>query len=178
MHITKTEEHGIRLVMRLAAEGQQMTVAELAAKENLPEPTVAKVLLLLRRGGLVTSERGRKGGYRLALDPGRISVGMVLRSLGDPLFEGRFCGTVLIPPAEGCPRVEGCGLRSVWRHIEAMIMEVLSGTTLADLLHSETSVASHLTQISTDSGRTQLKQHTMTEGAQSPGQTIQGALER
>ncbi|NOZ78116.1 MAG: Rrf2 family transcriptional regulator [Acidobacteria bacterium] len=178
MQITRTEEHGIRLIMRLAAEQKQMTVVELATMENMPEPTVAKVLLLLRRGGLVTSERGRRGGYRLARGADEISVGMVLQALGDPLFEGRFCGGLLVPPSQGCPRSQGCGLRSVWRHIEAMIMQVLSGTTLADLLHSETSVTSHVAQLWAEARTMDAEKETITAGAGRPVQPNEGAPHR
>jgi Rrf2 family transcriptional regulator, iron-sulfur cluster assembly transcription factor len=144
MRISKTEEHGVRLVMRLAAHGRQLTVTQLAELENLPEPTVAKVLLLLRRGGIVRAERGRHGGYSLSTSPSRISVGQVLESLGKPLFEGRFCYGVEVPDDRGCPREDGCGLRSVWRHIEMMVMRVLFGTSLNDLLHGEESVEAHV----------------------------------
>ena len=178
MQITKTEEHGIRLIMRLAAEQKQMTVIELAAMENLPEPTVAKVLLLLRRSGLVSSERGRKGGYKLARGANQISVAMVLQALGDPLFEGRFSGGLLVPSSRGCPRSEGCGLRSVWRHIEAMIMQVLSGTTLADLLGSETSVTSHVAQLWAETKTLDAQKETITAGARHPIQPNEGALHR
>jgi len=144
VRISKVEEHGVRLVMRLAAHDGRLTVSELAAGENLPETTVAKVLLPLRRAGLVHAERGRNGGYSLAARPREISVGEVLDALGDPLFRGRFCEGADPRADFSCPHEDGCGLRSVWRHIETMIMRVLSGTTLADLLHGEESVEEHV----------------------------------
>jgi Rrf2 family iron-sulfur cluster assembly transcriptional regulator len=144
MRISKAEEYGVRLVMRLAAHGRQLTVTQLAELENLPEPTVAKVLSPLRRGGIVRAERGRHGGYSLSASPSRISVGQVLEALGEPLFEGRFCYGTEAPDDRGCPREDGCGLRSVWRHIETMVMRVLFGTSLNDLLHGEESVEAHV----------------------------------
>ena len=144
MRISKAEEHGVRLVMRLAAHGGRLTVSELAEGENLPEPTVGKVLLPLRKAGLVRAERGRNGGYSLAGHPWEISVAEVLEALGDPLFRGRFCEGVQMAANRCCPHDDECGLRSVWRHIETMIMRVLSGTTLADLLHGEASVEEHV----------------------------------
>jgi len=147
MQITKTEEYGVRLVMRLAAQQKQLTVGELAALEHLPEPTVAKVLLLLRRGGIVSAARGRNGGYKLAASASRISVGKVLEVLGDPLFEGRFCQGDTSVLERCCPHLDGCGLRSVWQHIEAMIMQVLWGTTLSNLLDGEASMQRHVIEL-------------------------------
>ncbi len=144
MQISKTEEHGLRLVMRLAAHGGQLTVGELSEAENLPEPTVAKVLLGLRRAGLVRAERGRNGGYTLARRPEEISVGEVLESVGEPLFEGRFCQGMELPTGRACPHEDACGIRPVWQYIETMVMRVLSGTTLADVLEGEAAVRRHV----------------------------------
>lgn len=141
MLITRTEEYGVRLVLRMAREGGQMTVSRLAELEALPEPTVAKVLLQLRRGGIVRAERGRTGGYFLADEPRRLTVARVLAALGEPLFAGRFCQS---ESACACPNDAECSLRSVWCHIDTMIGKVLEGTTLQDLLGSEETVGRHV----------------------------------
>ncbi len=144
MMITRTEEYGIRLAMRLARHGGRMTVEELARLERLPSPTVAKVLLRLRRGGVVLAERGRNGGYILADAPERISVGRVLGSVGEPLFAGRFCSA---EPGCDCPSHEECGLRAVWCHIDGMIGRVLERTMLSDLLTGERAMARHVRRL-------------------------------
>lgn len=144
MMITRNEEYGIRLAMRLARHEGRATVEELARMERLPAPTVAKVLLQLRRGGIVRAERGRNGGYVLADVPERISVGRVLGSVGEPLFAGRFC------TAEAgcdCPSRVECGLRAVWCHIDGMIGRVLEGTTLSDLLGGERRMEQHVREL-------------------------------
>ena len=147
MQITRTEEHGLRLVTRLAAEGGQLSVGELAAIEQIPEPTVAKVLLALRRAGVVRAVRGRKGGYRLAGEASEISVGQGLEALGQPLFEGRFCKSLDSESDLSCPHDEGCGIRPVWEHIQALILHVMEQTTLADLLGGEDSVREHVGEV-------------------------------
>ena len=141
MQITRTEEYGIRLAMRLARSRDRLTVAELAELERIPAPTVAKVLHHLRRGGIVRAERGRNGGFVLSDAPERISVGSVLGTLGEPLFAGRFCtGEAWCD----CPSQDECGLRPVWCHIDRMIGRVLEGTTLKDLLDGERSMERHV----------------------------------
>jgi Rrf2 family protein len=84
LRISKAEDQAIRLCMRLAKQSGQQTLSVLAAQEAMPEPTAAKLLGLLRRGGIVAALRGRNGGYELAAPPAEISVAAVLRSLGDP----------------------------------------------------------------------------------------------
>jgi len=147
MQITRTEEHGLRLVTRLAAEGGQLSVGEMAAIEQIPEPTVAKVLLALRRAGLVRAVRGRNGGYRLAARAGEISVRQVLEALGQPLFEGRFCKSLDSESDVSCPHDAGCGIRPVWEHIQSLILNTLERTTLADLLGGEESVREHVGEV-------------------------------
>ncbi len=141
MLITRSEEYGVRLVLRLARQQEQLNVTQLAELENLPEPTVAKVLLQLRKAGIVSAERGRNGGYSLMEPPETTSVAQVLGALGEPLFSGRFCQSEV---SCDCPNDPECGLRSVWSHIDRMIEAVLSGTTLKDLLGTERSVEHHV----------------------------------
>ncbi len=139
--ISKAEEQAMRLTLRLAATGQQQTLADLALAEDLPEPTVAKVLGQLRRAGVVDAVRGRHGGYVLAGKPEEVSTRRVLNSVGPESIAGTPCPN---HPEVPCPRNSDCGLRSVWQHLEKTLSEVLEHTTIADLLEKEAKVAAQL----------------------------------
>jgi len=143
--VTRAEEQAVRLTMRLAADGVQKTLSELAERENLPEPTVAKLLGMLRRGGVVQAVRGRHGGYVLAGTPEGISAGAVIRSVcGDEVFEFP-CHDPDEPP--DCTRGNDCGLRPVWRHLGEKVSEVLEQTTIADLLRREETASRNLQEL-------------------------------
>jgi len=146
LRITKAEDQTVRLVMRLASTGEQMTLGQLAEQESLPEPTVAKLLGLLRRGGVVEAIRGRHGGYILARPAAEISAAEVLRSLGTDPAPDHPC---VEDPVNGggCPRTEDCGLRAVWRHLQLQVAGLLDKTTIADLLRVEKSVGGQLHQL-------------------------------
>jgi len=144
--ISKAEEQSLRLMMSLARCGRQATLAELSEMECIPEPTVAKLLARLRRGGVVLALRGRNGGYELARPADRLDVAMVIRALGKPLLDGAGC-TPADPSDSRCPNVEDCGLRSVWRHLETRIEQVLASTTLADLAQDEQQVEKHMARL-------------------------------
>jgi Rrf2 family protein len=140
--VTRAEEQAVRLSMRLAAVREQVTLAQLAQAEDLPEPTVAKLLNMLRRGGVVEAVRGRHGGYALAGTPEGISAGKVIRAVsGADVFEYP-CGSPDESP--DCGRTDDCGLRPVWRHLGQRVEEVLEQTSLADLLRKEAAAASQL----------------------------------
>jgi Rrf2 family protein len=147
--ITRAEEQALRLIMRLASVGQQQTLSELADGESLPEPTVAKLLGYLRRGGVVDAVRGRNGGYILADAPERISAAKVVGSIsGDPAFSYPCTN-----PTEGeCPRESDCGLRPVWRHLENQVTRVLEQTSIADLLRTEANASANLQNLWPDNG--------------------------
>ncbi len=132
--VTRAEEQAVRLVMRMAHLANQVTLSELAEAEALPEPTVAKLLGMLRRAGVVDALRGRYGGYVLGAAPEKISAAQVIYAVsGDPIV-GFPCGD---NEPQDCPRTGDCGLRPVWQHLESRLSEVLEQTTVADLLKRE-----------------------------------------
>ncbi len=140
--VSRAEEQAVRLIMRLAAIGEQLTLSELAGAEDLPEPTVAKLLGMLRRGGVVEAVRGRNGGYVLANPPERTSAGSVIRSIsGEQVFEYPCSDST---DRLDCPRTEDCGLRPVWKHLGSRVSEVLEQTSIADLLRTEMSASRNL----------------------------------
>ncbi len=133
--VTRAEEQAVRLIMRLAVLGEQLTLSDLAVAEDLPEPTVAKLLGMLRRGGVVEAVRGRNGGYALAARPGAISAGQVINAVSNGTAFGYPCREADDLP--DCPRADDCGLRPVWQHLESRVTEVLQQTTIDDLLKRE-----------------------------------------
>ena len=133
MRITKSEEYGLRLVMRLAESGSQLTIRELAENEALPEPTVAKVIGRLRRAGVVDSERGRNGGYSLTLSAAEITVARVVEAFDERVYDPGFCER-MSPGDEACAHSTACGLRPVWRGLTAVIGDFLAGITVADVI--------------------------------------------
>jgi len=146
MKITAQEEYGLRCLLKVAQmpDGNSLTLQEIAAAEGLSVPYAAKLLSVLRQSGFLDSVRGRSGGYKLALPPERIGLGSLLLALGEPLFdEPSYCekhaGT-----AEGvgsCVHHGGCSLRALWHTLEQWMRHSLDQITLADLMHTELSIA-------------------------------------
>jgi Rrf2 family protein len=138
MKLSAQEEYGLRCLLRLGMQPApgSLTIAELSRREGISAPNVAKMLRLLRRGGLVLSVRGKDGGYTLSRPADRIGVGEVLAVLGGRIFDTRFCerhsgGAGL------CTHMPDCSIRSVWRRLQEAVDGVLDRLTLKDLLRSE-----------------------------------------
>ena len=86
----------------------------------------------MRRAGLLLSQRGAEGGYRLSKSPGEISVADVIRPLDGPLAEVRG----LRPEAAN---YEGSAehLQEVWVAVRASLRQVLEQVTIADIVSGE-----------------------------------------
>jgi len=159
MKLSSHEEYGLRCLLRigLAAKDESLTIPEISQAEALSPAYTAKLLRILRRGGFITSARGKTGGYALARPAGQIVIGDVIGVLGGRLFESKnFChehaGQMQI-----CTRSVDCSVRSLWQTVQSVVDEVLSKTTLQDLLRTEGEMNSWVKRIPTNTQLTFLQ---------------------
>ena len=148
MKLTSQEEYGLRCILSLARaalppaggasspEGAFLTLHDIAKKEGLSVPYAGKLIRLLGRAGLVESVRGCKGGYRLARPSESISVAEALAALGGKIYEAGTCERYT-GDRRFCVHTNDCSIRSLWSGIQILIDEVLSRTTLHDLVQTE-----------------------------------------
>ena len=130
MYVSAKVDYGVRALLSLAAaEGAAVNAERLARLQGLPVDFLENILRDLRVAGLVTSQRGAEGGYRLARPAGAISVADVIRSLEGPLAEVRG----LRPEAAA---YEGAAehLQDVWIAVRAALRGVLETVSLAHIL--------------------------------------------
>ena len=94
MKLSAQEEYGIRCLLYMVRHGDSRShsIPEISKAEGLSVPNVAKLMRILRLGGLVSSVRGQAGGYTLSRGADRIAVAEVLTLLGGNLFSPHFCG--------------------------------------------------------------------------------------
>lgn|SRR5574341_209284 len=146
MRISKQEEYGLRCILQLAQNGTgSKTTVEIAAKEGLSVDYVTKLLILLRRHGIVQSVRGVKGGYRLSRSPEKVMVGQVMRALGWSVIDESLCRHYP-GKLENCIHLQGCGIRPIWLKAAKMMYNLFDSTTLAELLKEEGIISQELEQ--------------------------------
>lgn len=63
------------------SSGEPMQIRQIAAQQNIPDRYLEQLLATLRRGGIVKSQRGSKGGYLLTREPWKISILEILECL-------------------------------------------------------------------------------------------------
>lgn len=125
VRLGESERSGLR---RPGGDAVQ-TSPGIAAATGVPEPTVAKVLKALACAGLVASQRGARGGYRLARPLGGISVADVIAAVDGPIAL-----TACVDGSIGCCDVESqCAVKGRWNLVNDAIRGALDRITLADL---------------------------------------------
>lgn len=133
MRITSSMEYATRLMVALArVHGDEpMPADRLSQAENVPVDYVNQLLLKLRRGGLVQSQRGQNGGYTLSRKPADITLGQVLRAVEGKIFDD-VCEKYASADKD-CHHQAGCGISPVWKRLGAMIEQYFDGISLEAL---------------------------------------------
>jgi FeS assembly SUF system regulator len=127
--MAKLTDYGIVLLTQFAGhpDGGPLTARELAAAAKLPLPTVGKLLKQLSHSGLLTSQRGTKGGYTLARPASTITVTDIVET-----FEGPLALTECQAPGV-CEQEGFCSVKPNWLVINRTVRDALSRVTLAEM---------------------------------------------
>jgi Rrf2 family protein len=89
MRLSARVDYALRAVCELAAAETPRTVEQLSVAQRIPNKYLESILGELRRGGLLRSQRGPEGGYRLGRPAGEISIADVIRALDGELANVR-----------------------------------------------------------------------------------------
>jgi len=137
LRVTKLADYGIVMLTFFATRPEStFTTRDIAKGVRLPMPVASKVLKLLSKARLLTSQRGTKGGYGLARPPGEITVAAIISAL-----EGPIAMTECSDMNRDCDLVTGCPVRTNWNLINQVIYSALDKITLAQMtgpLHEST----------------------------------------
>lgn len=84
--ISQKTRYGLKAVIALAKNpsADPVLITDLAKKERLPQKFLEAILLELKKQGILTSKKGKGGGYALAMAPAEIKVGAIIRALEGP----------------------------------------------------------------------------------------------
>lgn len=134
MRFSLKSEYALRAALDLALHASPSRLArtsDVARRTGAPAKFLEAVLGQLRRAGLVESERGSRGGHRLARPPSRIGAGEVVRAVEGP--EALSVRPVQRRPAAGGAVASAHVLHSLWTETERAVAASLDGVSLEDL---------------------------------------------
>ena len=140
LRVSKLADYAVVVLVKLAADTDCLDCAvqtspSLACSTGVPEPTVAKVLKALSVAGLVMSQRGARGGYRLQRKLEDISIAEVIAAIDGPIAL-----TACVDGASGCDVRGLCAVHGRWDLVNDAIRNALTGITLADMREAGTPV--------------------------------------
>ena len=110
-------------------------VEEIAATQDIPENYLRRLLIELKRGGLVASQKGPSGGYMLARAPSAITLGQVARAVDGEVFED-VCAKY-DRGSKDCRHQDGCNISPVWQKLGALVTGYFESVTLAAILEQK-----------------------------------------
>uniref|UniRef100_B8HWM3 Transcriptional regulator, BadM/Rrf2 family n=1 Tax=Cyanothece sp. (strain PCC 7425 / ATCC 29141) TaxID=395961 RepID=B8HWM3_CYAP4 len=128
MKLTTRGHYSVKALLDLSLQPNYgpTSVQAIAQRQDLPAPYLEKLLIAMRRAGLVHSLRGAQGGYQLARSPAQISLAQILEAVGEsiePLFAQRAAQS-------------GDWLTlTLWKRLQQKLRESLYTITLEDLYY-------------------------------------------
>ena len=130
MKLTTRGHYSVKALLDLSLQPkhQPASVNTIARRQDLPAPYLEKLLIEMRRAGIVKSVRGAKGGYQLASKPEQISLGIILEAVGETIE----------PLPHHSPDnnlAEDWVTFSLWQRLHQKLKEALYSITLADLYY-------------------------------------------
>ena len=131
MHVPIQVDYGVRALIDLAENSLEgdIQASDIAKRQEIPEQFLAQVLHKLNKFGVTTSRRGPNGGHRLAIKPSNITMGYVMRTLGNNTHP-----VCCLESQSKCNKSAKCTQKNVWSEVEQAVNKILDSTTIEDLI--------------------------------------------
>lgn len=134
MHVSAKADYGMRALLELTlayqADPKRLVKGEsISRAQEIPVKFLEGILRELRQSGIVASQRGAEGGYRLDRSPSEVTIADVVRALDGPLAAVRGSR-----PEDMTYEGAAEHLREVWIAMRAAMRDVLENTTLVNVV--------------------------------------------
>lgn len=129
LRISKLADYATLILSYMGkAPDSPMSAAQLAECSQLGLPTVRKLLKLLLSHGLLISERGASGGYKLACGPEKINMADIIAAIDGPIAI-----TECAHPGKRCAHFDKCHVKENWQVINQIVQSALKAVSLQEL---------------------------------------------
>lgn len=131
MKISTKGRYGLRILLDLALhEGSSpRMIRDIAESQQISEKYISRLIIELRKAGMVKSVRGAKGGYKLARTPKYLTVLDIVE-----VMEGPIAIVDCVAEPNICLRLSACATREIWTKLNNEIRESLAKVTLQDIV--------------------------------------------
>ncbi len=138
--ISQKMKYALKALMVLADEkadrGRALRIEEIAKQAGTPKRFLEQILLEIRNAGIVSSIRGRSGGYVLVRDPEAVQLSELLRLIDGPIAPLPCLSRRHYARCEDCTDEASCRIRRVFAEVFWSYLVLIDSLTLADLVRS------------------------------------------
>lgn len=132
--LSQKAKYAIKALLVLAqAKPQEFIQAkDIAQAENIPKRFLDLILFEMRGAKLVTSTRGREGGYALSRPAAEISIATIVRAVDGPLAPLSCASVQFYRKCDDCRSEKTCAVRRLMREVRDAASAILDNTSLAE----------------------------------------------
>lgn len=134
--LSKKARYAFRALFALRAHDAStpMAIADIAESASIPRKFLEQILLDLKHRGIVTSIRGKHGGYILGRPPEKIAFAEVIRAIDGPLALTPCVSATAYRRCDDCESETECAIRKVLLVVRNATANILEGHSLTDAL--------------------------------------------
>ena len=133
MKISTKGRYGLRILMDLAIHQSEKPrlIRDIAKSQQISEKYISRLVIALRKAGMIRSVRGVNGGFHIAMKPEDITLLDVIE-----VMEGPLSIVDCVSAPKKCALSANCAPREIWSKLNEDIRDLMRQTTLADILAS------------------------------------------
>jgi Rrf2 family protein len=138
MKITFKGDYALKTILDLSLlYGQKTSIKEIAKRQDIPRKFLEQIVTILKGAGYVKTLRGLGGGISISKDPGKITLGEIIR-----LIEGPTSPITCVSKSKHtkCDFEGRCALKLVFEKVRARTSEIVDKTTFKDVAESTKSL--------------------------------------
>ena len=132
--LSKKTKYGLKALSFLANQEPSVPIliADISGAENISKKFLESILLILKKNGVLSSKRGKGGGYFLSMKPSDIKLSFIIRMLEGPIAMLPCVSLNYYEKCDDCSSEEQCSLNILMAEIRDRTLEILENKTLAD----------------------------------------------
>lgn len=135
MKISTKGRYALRMLIELAEQKDNGFIAlkDIAAKQDISKKYLEQIIPILNRSGILITNRGYQGGYKLAKEPSKITLAEILKNT-----EGSLAPVSCMDQTPNqCARCNECVTLPIWEGLERVVHDYLNGISLQDILEQK-----------------------------------------
>ncbi len=145
--ITQKMKYALKALIALADEAaksdpQALTIEEIAKRSDTPKRFLEHILLEIRNAGVISSTRGRSGGYKLAKRPKDVSISELLRLIDGPIAPLACLSRTAYQRCDDCTDEASCRIRKTFSEVFWSYLLIIESLTLDDMIRTPNLITS------------------------------------